>query len=122
MPRSVKFTGYILSLNDERRITVRLDTDHISRMTNILSRFYERTTFKDTLVVNVSNARFNVSFEWNDLKDLLGCHVEIEASLCRYNYWSPREVSSEDNDSPHRLYVQYKGVSISANKLSNITV
>ncbi len=115
----ITFTGYVLSIIDEKRICMRVDKVHIERITNLMSYFYEKTTVNDTVVVNVSNARFNISIDWESLHDLKGVHVSITASPRRYSYWKTQEMYDADNNRQINT-VKYKGVSIQASRVSNI--
>lgn len=119
MPPQFTFTGYIISVIDEKRICVRVDHEHIEPVSAIISRFNERTTIKDTLVVNIKDARFVIAIEWNELADLVGTHAKIIATPRRYSYWKSREILMGDNER-HLTTVKYKGVSIIANRVSSV--
>ncbi len=116
---SFVFTGYILSIIDDRRICVRIDQPYIEKITNIMSYFYDKTTVKDTVVINVSNARFDVNIDWNELHDLKGVNVRITAKPKRYSYWKAQETYDDNNDC-HITTVKYKGVTLNAERISNI--
>lgn len=120
MPVAIKFSGYVLSAMDSKRICVRLDVEHVDRITSILSQMYDRTSVKDTVTINVSNSRYNISHDWSELSDLVGLHIDITAHLRKFSYWKAKELIDDYNDS-HTTITQYKGVSINAVKVSNIT-
>jgi hypothetical protein len=120
MPPQISFTGYITSVIDHRRVCVRVDQEHVEKISTIISNYSDRTTVKDTLVVNLSDARFAIGHDWEELTNLVGIHVKINASLRRYSYWRNREqVFNEDNER-HVINVKYKGVSIIASRVISV--
>lgn len=119
MPLAIKISGYVLSVLDSKRICLRLDKEHIDRITAILSQMYDKTSVRDTITINVSNSRYDIAHDWAELQDLVGLHVNVTAHLRRYSYWKAREIIDDYNDS-HTTITQYKGVSINAIKVSNI--
>lgn len=120
MPPQFTFQGRVLSVIDSNRICVRLDSDHIDSISVILSTANDKTVVKDTIIVNTKDCRFSISnIEWNELSDLIGVHIKINATYRRYNYWRTKEVCDQDNNN-HRITVKYKGITILAKKVSNI--
>ncbi len=114
------FTGYIISVIDDRRICVRVDPADVERVSTTISNYADKTTIKDTVVVNVREARFLIkNIEWSELNDLIGVHIKFGVQLRRYSYWRTRELFDDDNDS-HVTTVKYKGISVIANHLTNI--
>lgn len=119
MPAAIKFSGYVLSVLDKKRICVRLDKEHIDRVTQCLSNLYDRTSTKDTIIVNVTKTQYNIARDWAELDDLVGLHVDVTVHLRKYSYWKAKETIDEYNNS-HTTTTQYKGVAINAIKISNI--
>lgn len=114
------FRAYVLSVIDPKRICVRVDKEYIESVSNVLSAANDKTTVKDTIIVNVSDCRFAITnITWTDLSDLVGVNVEINATSRKYNFWKVKERTDSDNES-RWTEVNYKGVSIHAKKISNI--
>lgn len=112
------FKGYIVSIIDKKRICVRIDPDDVDSVSAKLSKFYDKTVVKDTITVNVLDAKIAISIDWNEIQDLIGIHIKITATSRKYNYWKTVEINDDNND---RRYVnrQCKGVSIIAKKITN---
>ncbi len=121
MPPAFNFKGYVLSVIDSKRICIRVDSEDIESVSTRLSLDNNyKTTIKDTVVVNVKDCVFSISIGWNELIDLIGIHVQINATLRRYNY-TKTKVIYDDQNNPTTTMVQCKGISISAKKITNIT-
>lgn len=119
MPTQFTFSGRIVSIIDERRLCVRVDKEHVEKISTMISSYSDKTIIKDTLIVNVKESRFAIGIDWQELKDLVGVHVKISATLRRYSYWRNRESFDDENDR-HLTTIKYKGVSVIAGRISTI--
>lgn len=117
------FTGYVLSVLDEKRICVRVDEECLELISSKLTSYNNKTTVGDTIVVNVSDANFVSKVEWNELTYFVGVHVKINAALRGYSFWKTKVLQDESNANNVRtVSVQRKGVSIIAKQISIVTV
>lgn len=112
------FNAYVLSIIDSKRICVRVDKDDLNKVTGIYRNYSSSLIIKDTIIVNVSECRFSIDIEWAELTDLIGIHISVNAVPRKYNYWKTKEIYN--GDEPRQIYVQCKGASIIAKKISNI--
>lgn len=108
MPPTIEFSGYVLSMIDSKRICVRVDRDHVERVSSVMSRLHQQTGVRDTLTVNVSNAGFHIDYVWAEISDLIGTHVRIQANLRQFSFRNEKGVL-------------YKGVSTNATHIYNIS-
>jgi hypothetical protein len=120
MPVPIIFTGYVLSILDEKRICMRIDKDYVNMISGIVSQTYDKTMIHDTIVINVKDCHINLSIDWKELTDLIGMHLRVNATPRRYSYWRTKEVFDEDNHSRITSF-KYKGVSFYAQNIKNIT-
>lgn len=120
MPPQIKFSGNIISVIDQRRICIRLDKECVERISMIISAVNDKTTYKDTIIVNVNECRFNIkNIDWNELHNLIGVHVSIVAQPRPYSFWRTKDII-DDNEMNRKINVKYRGVSIIAKQLTNI--
>lgn len=120
MGPQVKFTAYVLSVVDAKRICVRIDQEYIDAVSTVLSSFNDKTVIKSTVIVNVNDCVFNINnIEWSELSHLIGVHLKLNVTFRRYNYWRTREVL-DDNNIGRVTAIKYKGVSIIAKQISNV--
>ncbi len=119
MPTTFTFNAYVVSVIDKKRLCVRIDKDCVSSVCNRLSNAADRTTFKDTIIINLlTKCEFKIDFEWQELDDLVGCHLHVSAFIRKYNFWRPRE----SFDPLRNLYtsVKQKGVSVVATAVASV--
>jgi hypothetical protein len=119
MPPQITFTAYVISVIDEKRLCVRIDDSHVERISSLMSYYNDKTTIKDTMVVNTSNAQFDIKIKWDELPDLIGTNVKVTATLRRYSYWKNKEMINDRNER-YVTSVKYRGVSIIASRLSSV--
>jgi hypothetical protein len=121
MPPQITFTAYVISIIDAKRICVRVDDEHVERISSLMSYYNDKTTVKDTIVINTGNAHFVINMKWDELSDLKGTNVKVVATLRRYSYWKNKEMLNERNER-YVTSVKYRGVSIIASRVSSIDV
>jgi hypothetical protein len=119
MPPQITFTAYVISIIDANRICVRVDDDHVERISSLMSYYNDKTTVKDTIGINTGNAHFVINMKWDELSDLKGTNVKVVATLRRYSYWKNKEMLNERNER-YVTSVKYRGVSIIASRVSSI--
>ncbi len=120
MPPQLSFTGYVLSIIDEKRICVRVDPEYVDAISTYLSSFNDKTVIKTTVIINIRECDFNVTqIDWNNLNNLVGVQIKITALFRQYQYWKNKEIIDRNNNS-RITSVKYKGVSIIAKKISNV--
>lgn len=119
MSQSIKFSGYVLSIIDAKRLCVRVDEEYLDLISSKFSYLCDKTLFKDTINLNVSHAKFRISHKWEELSDLVGVHIKVSATMRRYNYYRKRELFDHNNESKIIL-VQCKGICTSAQTIKNI--
>ena len=118
MSPSFTFHAYALSVIDKRRICVRIDKSDLDCVSEQLSKINDKTTFKDTVVVGVGECEFDISLDWKELQDLIGVRIKINASTRRYSFYKTK-LSYDDNNILCKSYIQCKGNSIIAKKITN---
>lgn len=120
MNQRTTFNAYVLSVIDAKRICVRIDKDDAEKVSTRISSLCDKTTVKDTVLVNVSDCIMAISIPWKELVDLVGTHVSINCAFRKYSYYKKKVIYDENNDSRTTL-VQCRGIQILGKKLSNIT-
>jgi hypothetical protein len=118
MSQAFKFKAYVISVLDERRICVRISQSDLDNVTNRLIHYSDKTTVKDTVTVNITESRFSIDIDWNELVDLIGVQVEITAILRKYNF-SKTKANYDDHNECRYSIIQCKGVSFIAKKITN---
>lgn len=119
MNQRTTFNAYVLSVVDSRRICVRIDKEDIENISTRLSALCDKTTIKDTALVNVKDCIIAISIPWNELTDLIGTHISINCAFRKYNYYKKKVIYDDNNDSRTTL-VQCRGIQILAKKISNV--
>lgn len=120
MAPQITFYGYVLSVVDPKRICVRIDNEYIDMVSSVMSSMNDKTVVKSTLIVGVSDCKFNITnIEWSELSHLVGVHIKINAVCRKYNYWKTRNIFDENNNG-RIITVKYKGISIVAKQIANI--
>lgn len=117
MSQRFTFNAYVLSVIDAKRICVRIDPKHLELVSARLTSATDKSTFKDTVVVNVNDSNFNIDFDWNELTDLIGVNVKINASTRKYCFYKSKTHYDENNEV-RKIMMQCKGVAISAKIIS----
>lgn len=112
------FSAYVLSVIDERRICVRVDKEYLELVSNRLTSVYDKTVFRDTIFINVSDCEFDIDLDWKELTDLIGVQIKVNVALRRYSYYKTKTTYDDNNDIRQTL-VQCKGVSFLAKKITN---
>ena len=107
---------------DANRICVRVDKEYVDKISTIMSSMNDKTVVKDTIILNIRDCRFAISsIEWKEVSDLIGVHIKINATYRRYDFWKTRDNISENSNESVRVTVKYRGVTILAKKIENIT-
>lgn len=120
MPPYFTFNARVLSVIDPKRVCVRIDSEDLDKISNLISNVENKTTVKSTLTLNISDCRFTIkSIEWKELTDLIGVHINVNATYRQYNFWRTKEGLDESNESI-RHTVRYKGITFLAKKITNI--
>lgn len=121
MPPFFSFNARVLSVVDPKRICVRIDNNDLEKISAILSNVENKTIIKSTITLNISDCRFTIrNIEWKELTDLIGVHINVNATYRQYNFWRTRESGLDDNNESIRHTVRYKGITFLAKKISNI--
>lgn len=121
MPPYFTFNARVLSVIDSKRVCVRIDSDDLDKISTLMSNVENKTTVKSTLTLNISDCRFTIkNIEWKELTDLIGVHINVNATYRQYNFWRTKEAGIDDNNETIRHTVRYKGITFLAKKISNI--
>jgi len=113
-------TAHVLSVIDEKRICVRLDKQFVETISSIVSKAYDHTVVKDTIVVNISNCHIDLSIDWAELSDLIGMHLNINMVPRNYQYW--RTKSAISNGINNITNTKFRGVTFNARRITNILI
>ncbi len=123
MPHSFSFNAHIISIIDPKRICVRIDNEDLDKVSSILSTIEKRTVVKHTLTINVSNCRFTINqLDWDQLSDLIGVNVIVNATYRNYDFWRVKETNYDDTNQTMKQIIKYKGTTIVAKKITNVTM
>lgn len=117
MSQRFTFNAYVLSVIDAKRICVRIDPNYLEIVSNRLTNANDKTIFKDTVIVNVNDAVFNIDFNWNELTDLVGVNIKINAATRKYNFYKSKTLYDENNEV-RKSFMQCKGVLLTAKTIS----
>ena len=122
MNHQATFNGYVLSVLDTKKICVRIDKDDIERISDCLTFLCDKATAKDTVAVNVKDAKFAISIPWNELTDLIGTHIKINCMFRKYKYYRKKNIYDENNErvENRHVHIHCVGVTIIAKRISNV--
>lgn len=118
-PSQVSISAHVLSVLDRKRICVRLDKSHVECISNIITNAYEQTVVKDTIIINVSACRIDLSFSWSELSDLIGVHIRADVAPRRYSYWRTNQITDSEGIQ-HVTTSKRRGVTFHARSIRNI--
>ncbi len=121
MTKQITISAYVIAVMGEHKIIVRVDEKYAQLISDLFSKIYQKNTFKDTIVLNVKNARFSISVPWTNLDSLIGMHVKVTTNVDKYFFWSTKEYPQEDG-STRSITEQRKGVSFRVKNIKNMTI
>lgn len=121
MTKQITISAYVIAMMGEHKIIVRVDEKYAQLISDLFSKIYQKNTFKDTIVLNVKNARFSISVPWTNLDSLIGMHVKVTTNVDKYFFWSTKEYPQEDG-STRSITEQRKGVSFRVKNIKNMTI
>lgn len=119
MSHRFTFNAYVLSVIDPRRICVRVDAEHVEAVTAKLTSAYDKTTFRDTILLGVADCQFDINIGWQELSDLIGVHIKVNAATRKYSYYKTKTTYDEHNNDARKTIIQCRGVAVSAKKITN---
>ncbi len=119
--RVISITAHVLSVIGDNKLCVRIDNNHIQKISDLYSEKFSKIIIRDTITLNVKTAAFKISIPWNNLEDLIGMHIHITAYTNYYSFYVKKE-NIDENGIVRSNSKKHTGISFKASAIKNITI